>query len=156
MYEIFSGTSGYQSRRKLLWVRTRRFPITCEKPFDDISNLWPVIWSSVFNYLKKSYLRSKSTKKQIFELFISHLATNESFSLSLFPAKKSKILLKNPFSGRVMSACNYIYGVNSISGQHPHPTRWSQKSLRQTRGRLRRFGCRQQNRNHLNSLAAFF
>ena len=36
-----------------LSARTRRFPITCKKPFDDISNLWPVIWSSVLYYLKK-------------------------------------------------------------------------------------------------------
>ena len=53
---IFSGTSGYRSQRKLLEARTRRFPITCLKLFDDISNLWPVIWSSDLGYLKKSYL----------------------------------------------------------------------------------------------------
>ena len=41
-----------------LSARTRRFPITCKKPFDDISNLWPVIWSSDLGYLKKSYLSS--------------------------------------------------------------------------------------------------
>ena len=33
--------------------RTRRFPITCKKPFIDISDLWPVIWSSIFNCVKK-------------------------------------------------------------------------------------------------------
>ena len=32
-----------------------------EKPFDDISNLWPVKWSSDSGILKKSYLKySKS------------------------------------------------------------------------------------------------
>ena len=31
------------------------FPITYKKPFDDISNLWPVIWSSDLGNLKKSY-----------------------------------------------------------------------------------------------------
>ena len=47
-----------------LSARTRRFPITYKKPFDDISNLWPVIWSSVLYYLKKKQpektLKSKS------------------------------------------------------------------------------------------------
>ena len=32
---------------------TRRFPMTWEKPFDDISNLWPVIRSAGLGRLKK-------------------------------------------------------------------------------------------------------
>ena len=48
-----------------LSARTRRFPITCKKPFDDISNLWPVIWSSVFNYLKKATLAIINEFKKI-------------------------------------------------------------------------------------------
>ena len=42
-------------------------------PFDDISNLWPVIWYSVFYYLKKSYLRQKFSGRQRCDLTATHL-----------------------------------------------------------------------------------
>ena len=62
-----------------LSARTSRFSITCKKPFDDISNLWLVIWSSDLGYLKKSYL--SAAERLIFNafsaLFLARFGTNQ-------------------------------------------------------------------------------
>ena len=49
----FSGTSGYRSRQKILSVHAADdFLSHAKKPFEDISNLWPVKWSSDLGILK--------------------------------------------------------------------------------------------------------
>ena len=52
-----------------LSVRSRQFPIIYKKPFDDISNLWPVIWSSDLGNLKKA----TSVKLQFARIFVDEL-----------------------------------------------------------------------------------
>ena len=73
---------------------TRRFPITCKKPFDDILSLWPVIWSSDFGYLKKSYLIIIFNAKIRVTVYIGHFLRFHQTILFTGKDRKKEVIWK--------------------------------------------------------------
>ena len=95
---VFRFTSGFSGNSGQVWNYFKRvhqaISYHMEKPFDDISNLWHVIWSSVLYYLEETLPYSKMTS--LYSQTVSFALVDIMIYESIFPRYITANTFANP------------------------------------------------------------